>query len=167
MVFGWISGRSRQSGRLALHSPLQMRILVLEDYPPLGKVIEIGLRRIGHEAVRVDSVKAALAIEGEFELATMDVDLPDGRGTDVAARMIADGRLKRVVFFSATSDPELEERARSIGPFVEKAYGVEALVQVIQQLVPDGDAVALAQAVGAPGVGVRAAGRSGTRRRVR
>jgi DNA-binding response OmpR family regulator len=144
-----------------------MRILVLEDYPPLAKVIEIGLRRIGHEAVRVDSVKAALAIEGEFELATMDVDLPDGLGTDVAERMLVDGRVKQVVFFSATSDVKLEERARNIGPFVEKAYGVESLVQVIQQLVPDGDAVALAQAVGAPGVGVRAAGRSGTRRRVR
>lgn len=142
-----------------------MRILVLEDYPPLAKVIEIGLRRIGHEAVRVDSVRAALATEGEFELATMDVDLPDGRGMDAAEQMIREGRLRQVVFFSATSDAELEERARSIGPFVEKAYGVEALVQMIQQLVPDGEA--LAKAVGAPDIGVRASGRSGTRRRVR
>jgi CheY-like chemotaxis protein len=142
-----------------------VRILVLEDYPPLAKVIEIGLRRIGHETVRVDSVQRALELEEEFEIATMDVELPDGSGPDLAKRLMDEGRLHQVVFFSATNDAELEEKARNLGPFVEKAYGVEALVHVIQSFVPDGDA--LAKAVGAPDAVLRASGRSGTRRRVR
>lgn len=144
-----------------------VRILVLEDYPPLAKVIEIGLRRIGHDVVRVDSIQRALELDEEFELASMDVELPDGRGPDLAEKLMQEGRLHRVVFFSATNDAELEERARSLGPFVEKAFGVEALVHVIRSFVPDGDQSSLAKAVGAPDLAIRPAGRSGTRRRVR
>jgi DNA-binding response OmpR family regulator len=141
-------------------------VLVLEDYPPLAKVIEIGLRRIGHEAVRVENARQALAIEGEFELATMDLDLPDGKGVDVAQQLIDDGRLRRVVFFSATHDVALEARARNLGPFVDKSYGVEALLSVITKLLAMDDA--MAKAVGAPDTPTTGSRHtSGTRRRVR
>lgn len=143
-----------------------MRVLVLEDYPPLAKVIEIGLRRIGHEAVRVESVRAALAVEGEFELATMDLDLPDGKGVDVATQLLDDGRLRQVVFFSATHDPELAARARALGPFVDKSNGVEALLVAISKLLEVDEA--LAKAVGAPDTPSHGSRHSsGTRRRVR
>lgn len=143
-----------------------MRILVVDDYPPLAKVIAIGLRRAGHEVERAGSVRRALEIEGRLDVAVIDVDLPDGSGIDVAQTLLSTGRARRVVFFSATRDPEARLEALRLGPLVDKNAGVEALFEVVaaQPEVPD----QLARAVGAADeVLLRASGRSGTRKRVR
>src|SRR5688572_21742516 len=43
------------------------RVLVLEDYPPLAKVIAIALRRSGHDVERAGSIQRAKASDGAFD----------------------------------------------------------------------------------------------------
>jgi CheY-like chemotaxis protein len=140
------------------------RILVVEDYPPLAKVIAIGLGRRGHQVERVGSVQRALELIEGFDLAVVDIDLPDGDGVELAEQMIEDGRVGRVIFFSATREMELLVRALRVGPLLDKDRGVESLCELV-----DGELAepAMARAVGAPDTPQgRTSGRSGTRRKV-
>jgi DNA-binding response OmpR family regulator len=142
------------------------RILVVEDYPPLAKVIAIGLRRNGHLVERAGNVLRALETSGELDLVVVDIDLPDGSGIELATRLLEEGRTRRVVFFSATTDPELKTGALKLGPCVDKNDGVESLFTLIEEELDD--RAALAQAVGGLDAALlRASARSGTRRRVK
>jgi DNA-binding NtrC family response regulator len=62
-----------------------IRILVVEDDPPLNEVLCEELSRRGHApqgAASVHQALAALSAE-DFDVALLDLVLPDGRGTDV------------------------------------------------------------------------------------
>ena len=140
------------------------RILVVDDYPPLAKVIAIGLRRNGHEVERAGSQRRALEVEGLLDAAVIDVDLPDGNGIDVAATLLAEQRVGLVIFFSATRDTEARQRALALGPFVDKSTGVDPLLELVEDELAARASVA--KAVGAPDQVVSPTARSGTRRRV-
>jgi two-component system, OmpR family, KDP operon response regulator KdpE len=141
------------------------RILVIEDYPPLAKVIAIGLGRRQHQVARVGSAQRALEAEGGFDVAIADIDLPDGNGVETAEQLLDEGRVDRVVFFSATRDLDVHARALRLGPLLDKSQGVEALLDLVDEELRH---PAMAKVVGAPDAPVgRASGRSGTRRRVR
>ncbi len=133
------------------------RVLVVEDYPPLATVIAIGLRRLGHEVVRVGNVQRALATDGRFGCAVVDIDLPDGNGIDLADRLVAEGRAGVVVFFTATRDAAARERALAHGTLVDKTLGVEELARVVTEELAQ--RAELARAVGAPDAGSRASRR--------
>jgi DNA-binding response OmpR family regulator len=142
------------------------RILVIEDYPPLAKVIAIGLGRRGHQVERAGSARRALEIEGDLDCVVLDVDLPDGNGVDIAETLLNDGRTRLVVFFSATRDPEARQRALHLGPFIDKSDNVDSLFDLVDDELRN--RAALAMAVGAPDAALlRATARSGTRRKVR
>lgn len=142
------------------------RVLVIEDYPPLAKVLSIALRRAGFEAVRVGSVSRARHVEGKFDAVIADIDLPDGSGVDIVRDLRASGRAGVVVFYTACREaPELEA-AVVLGPIVGKDRPADDVVGiVIDELEARED---LARAVGdaEPG-GSKATQRSGMRRRVR
>jgi DNA-binding response OmpR family regulator len=141
------------------------RILVVEDYPPLAKVIAIGLRRNGHEVERAGSLHRTLELSGEHDLAILDLDLPDGSGIDLAEQLLELGRVRRIVFFSASHDPCAKLKALKLGPYIDKSETVDALFALVEdELANLGE---LAKAVGAPdAASLRATARSGTRRRV-
>jgi two-component system, OmpR family, KDP operon response regulator KdpE len=142
------------------------KILVVEDYPPLAKVIAIGLRRHGHEVDRAGTLRRALEMAGVHELAILDVDLPDGSGIDLAEELIDSERVRRVVFFSASREPDAKLRALKLGPYVDKNETVEALLALVEEELVD--LAALAKAVGAPDAALSSTtSRSGTRRKVR
>ncbi|MCA9593158.1 MAG: response regulator [Myxococcales bacterium] len=140
------------------------RVLVIEDYPPLAKVLAIALRRAGFEAVRVGSLTRARHVEGIFDAAIADIDLPDGSGVEVVRDLRSSGRVGVVVFYTANQDDADREAALAIGPIIEKDRPADEVVDVvIDELEVRED---LARAVGAPDP-VRPTQRSGTRRRIR
>ena len=62
-----------------------MRVLLVEDDPPLGSAVREHLRREGHAVdwvTRLDEADAALR-SVEFEMVLLDLYLPDGRGLDL------------------------------------------------------------------------------------
>lgn len=68
-----------------------MRLLLVEDETDLAAAIARGLRRRGHA---VDSAETALEAElrltsGDYDLAILDWNLPDGTGLDLCRRIVA------------------------------------------------------------------------------
>jgi DNA-binding response OmpR family regulator len=66
-----------------------MRLLIVEDEADLADAIARGLRRSGHAVdVAGTVVDAELRLaSGEYDLAVLDWNLPDGAGLDIAARI--------------------------------------------------------------------------------
>jgi DNA-binding response OmpR family regulator len=147
-------------------SGLARRILIVEDYPPLAKVIAIAAQRAGYAVERVGNVTRALEVRGRFDLAIVDLDLPDGLGTDLVQQLLDDGRLESAVFFSSTRDAGLRLMAARLGPVVDKEAGLEELMAVVQRRLDQGER--LARAIGdRDSAAVRRIGKSGARRIVR
>ncbi len=139
------------------------RILLVEDYPPLATVLGVALRRAGHCAMRLDRVAKALALKEGFAGAVLDIDLTDGSGVDLAERLIDEGRVDWVIFFTANRTPSVLERARTLGVLIDKAAGVRPLLAAVESAT-----AAAAKVVGAENATLtRTPGRSGTRKRVR
>ncbi len=65
--------------------PERLTLLVLEDDPGFGGVVEDALASWGHEVVRTASVAEARdrLRSGSFDVALLDLQLPDGSGLDV------------------------------------------------------------------------------------
>jgi DNA-binding response OmpR family regulator len=142
------------------------RVLVVEDHPPLATVVAIGLRRLGHEVVRVGSVERALSAEGLFDGAVVDIELPDGTGVELARELLDGDRVQTVIFYTATRDPALKVEALKLGPIVDKMGNLEDLLEITTAELQRVAARALAAGAG-EAVVTSPRARSGTRRRVR
>lgn len=81
-------------------------VLVLDDEEDLAQLIASALSEAGYEVTVVNTVAAAQAIlnQREFGVALLDMHLPDGTGTDVLRRLIADGSLTEVIVLTGNRD---------------------------------------------------------------
>jgi DNA-binding response OmpR family regulator len=112
-----------------------LRVVLVEDDPELARTVERVLSRYGHVTTVASSVAAAQALQGTFDCGILDIDLPDGSGVDVARRMLDGGQVGAVVFYSASTDPDVLEQARELGPFVTKADGTRELERALAETV--------------------------------
>lgn len=112
-----------------------LRVVLVEDDPELARTVERVLSRYGHVTTVAANVAAAQALQGNFDCGILDIDLPDGSGVDLAGRMLDGGQVGAVVFYSASSDPDVIAQAREIGPFVAKADGTRALERALAEAV--------------------------------
>lgn len=80
-----------------------MRILIVEDDPEMGRLIERGLHAEGYDVVAVDNgVDALIAINnGEFALAAIDVMLPQMSGFEICRRIRESGSTMPVLLLTA------------------------------------------------------------------
>ena len=142
-----------------------VRLLVAEDYPPLAKVIAIACQREGYEVERAGSKVRALAVPGAFDAAVIDLDLVDGRGTDLALALRREGRVGVVVFLASDSDHELCTAAARLGRVIQKESGVDELMACVRESLEH--VRQLAQAVGSEHSTIALVARSGLHKRVR
>lgn len=63
-----------------------MKILLLEDDPILGQAVEVLLRLEKYDVIWAKSIAEAEEIE-DYQLAVLDIGLPDGSGIDFAKRL--------------------------------------------------------------------------------
>jgi DNA-binding response OmpR family regulator len=112
-----------------------LKVLLVEDDPELARTVERVLSRYGHVTTLVASVAAAEALEGSFDCGILDIDLPDGSGVHLAGRMLDGGQIGAVVFYSASSDPDVVAQACELGPFVAKADGTRELERALADAV--------------------------------
>jgi two-component system OmpR family response regulator len=80
-----------------------MRILIVEDDPEMGRLIERGLRAEGYDTVAVDNGVDALieVAREEFALAAIDVMLPRMSGFEVCRRIRESGSTMPVLLLTA------------------------------------------------------------------
>ncbi len=91
-----------------------MKILVVEDSPPTRDLLRRALEEGGHQVALASrhSTGLRLATEGEFELAIVDVMLPDGSGVELCRTLRARGIHVPVLFLSAKG--EVEDRVAGL-----------------------------------------------------
>jgi DNA-binding response OmpR family regulator len=115
-----------------------LQILVVEDDPTLRRAIARALQRAGHEVVVAGRCGGARALSGAFDVAVLDLELPDGTGVDVAGELLALGRASGVVFFSGAADPSLLGRASRLGTVVAKSGNFDSLLAAVSAVPAHG-----------------------------
>lgn len=106
-------------------------MLIVEDDPMIRRAIARALRGAGHEVVAVERCGGARGLGRAFDVAVLDLELPDGTGVDVAGELLGLGTAEGVVFFSGAADPYLLVRAAQLGEVVTKSGDLGTLLEAV------------------------------------
>lgn len=85
-----------------------MKVLVLEDDPALGDLLDRALQEEGHAVVRAANLREGWARHAEAELLLLDRVLPDGDGLDLLRQLRAQGDRRPALCLTARD--RVEER---------------------------------------------------------
>jgi excisionase family DNA binding protein len=112
------------------------RILVVDDDPELRGTLEEVLSLHGQSAALAGSVREAerLFAEGRFDLAFLDVILPDGSGADVFRALRAADPGALVVLMTGFPDHPAVAEALALGPIMlmRKPFGAREVEDVLR-----------------------------------
>ncbi len=121
---------------------IEGKALLVEDETLVAMIAEELLMSIGYEPVCVDLGAAALdqLAQGGFNLAVIDVGLPDMRGDDLAARIRLAHPDLRVVLASGYDESELRRRftGDTLVAVLGKPYTERDLKEAIASISPPG-----------------------------
>ncbi len=110
---------------------LVVRILVVDDEPPIRKLLRTGLCTQGYEVVDVATGQAALdALAEKPDLMILDLGLPDIPGLDVLRILREGGSALPVVILSSRDDEGGKVKAFDLGAddYVTKPFSVNELL---------------------------------------
>lgn len=106
-------------------------MLIVEDDPMIRRAVTRALRGAGHEVVAVERCGGTRGLGRAFDVAVLDLELPDGTGVDVAGELLGLGTAEGVVFFSGAVDPTLLVRAAQLGEVVAKSGDLGTLLEAV------------------------------------
>jgi two-component system copper resistance phosphate regulon response regulator CusR len=119
-----------------------MRILVVEDDPKLGALLEQGLSEEEMQVERVaDGVEAlSAALAESYDLILLDYMIPRKSGVEVAIELRRAGRTTPILMLTARDAPEDLRRARDAGvnEIMGKPFRFGELLDRIQALALQG-----------------------------
>ncbi|MDB5296423.1 MAG: hypothetical protein JWO31_2406, partial [Phycisphaerales bacterium] len=92
------------------------RVLVVDDDELCRTALTRVLGHLGHPVDAAATVGEGLAVLGGQGCAILDLNLPDGVGTTILARVRAEGRPMRVAVASGTTDAALLAEAVRLKP---------------------------------------------------
>ena len=123
-----------------MHDALRpVRILIVDEEGGLTDVVRRALGLEGWVTDVATSGEAAFTTIGIFDpdIILLDMMLPDMRGTEVSARLRAEGVETPIVFLTGRSEHEDRMAAFAAGAddYVTKPFGLDALVATLQPLV--------------------------------
>ena len=107
------------------------RALIVEDDPVVARSIARRLLREGYTVSLAGTCRAARAAGGDFQIAILDLDLPDGSGADLADELLRLGAVRSLVFYTGSLDAAQRERAKLFGHVIDKAEDVELLLELL------------------------------------
>ena len=116
-----------------MSTPLE--ILVVEDEPETARVMLRVFRAAGYKPTLAFSCAAARNAAGPFKIAVLDIDLGDGDGVSLAIELLAESRVARVMFHTATRDEARQAQARAIGQVVSKSGDPQPLLRALEAAV--------------------------------
>jgi two-component system, cell cycle sensor histidine kinase and response regulator CckA len=109
-------------------------VLIVEDDPRVRRLIEIVLRRAGHDVVSVAGPRDALAAlnsQSDFNLVLTDIVMPEMNGYDLATEVRKIVPRTRVVFMSGFACDAVRQPIAD--PFLAKPFTIESLTNAVQQ----------------------------------
>jgi two-component system KDP operon response regulator KdpE len=107
-----------------------LKILVVDDEPPIRKLLRMGLTSQGYEVLEAPNGKAALELLAEKPaLAILDLGLPDMDGLDLLRRIRGRQEDLPIVVLSSRGDEAGKVAALDLGAddYVTKPFGMEEL----------------------------------------
>lgn len=111
--------------------PVKAKILVVEDETPVAMMMVFLLHRAGCEVETATSAEQAVRLvqAADFDLITLDIDLPGGNGFEIFARFkkLPCWQNTPVVFVSGNSTIENQQLALDLGAldFIEKPFEIQ------------------------------------------
>ncbi|HUZ34152.1 MAG TPA: response regulator transcription factor [Xanthobacteraceae bacterium] len=108
-----------------------LRVLVVDDEPPIRKLLRMGLSAHGYLTLEAPNVKAALDLLGESpDLIILDLGLPDADGHDLLRTIRARNESVPIVVLSSRSDEAGKVEALDLGAddYVTKPFGMDELL---------------------------------------
>jgi len=110
-------------------SPL--KVLVVDDEPPIRKLLRMGLSTQGYEILDAPNGKTALALlESRPDLVILDLGLPDIQGLELLAMIRARNDAVPIIVLSSRGDEAGKVRALDLGAddYLTKPFGMEELL---------------------------------------
>ena len=112
-----------------------LRVLVVDDEPPIRKLLRMGLGTQGYDVLEAPNGKAALELMGSKpDLVILDLGLPDMQGLDLLRQMRAQNESVPIVVLSSRGDEAAKVAALDLGAddYVTKPFGMEELLARIR-----------------------------------
>jgi two-component system KDP operon response regulator KdpE len=113
-----------------------LRVLVVDDEPPIRRFLRTGLTAQGYTVVEAELGLVALdmARRGGADLIVLDLGLPDLDGLEVIKRIRGAGLQTPIIVLSSRSDEAAKVAALDHGAddFVTKPFGIEELMARIR-----------------------------------
>ena len=116
-------------------SPAPLRILVIDDEPPIRKLLRMGLGTQGYEIFDAPNGKAALALlDNRPDLVILDLGLPDIQGHDLLRMIRARDESVPIVVLSSRGDETGKVQALDLGAddYITKPFGMDELLARIR-----------------------------------
>jgi len=108
-----------------------LKVLVVDDEPPIRKLLRMGLATQGYEIVEAGNGKAALELlEQKPDLVILDLGLPDIQGHELLRTMRARNEAVPIVVLSSRGDETGKVQALDLGAddYVTKPFGLDELL---------------------------------------
>jgi two-component system, OmpR family, KDP operon response regulator KdpE len=108
-----------------------LKVLIVDDEPPIRKLLRMGLSTQGYEILDAPNGKTALALlESKPDLVILDLGLPDMPGLDLLAAIRARNDAVPIVVLSSRGDEAGKVRALDLGAddYLTKPFGMEELL---------------------------------------
>jgi two-component system KDP operon response regulator KdpE len=108
-----------------------LKVLVVDDEPPIRKLLRMGLGTQGYQTIDAPNAKAALDLMAEApDLVILDLGLPDMQGLELLRKIRAQRDDLPVVVLSSRGDEAAKVEALDLGAddYVTKPFGMEELL---------------------------------------
>jgi two-component system, OmpR family, KDP operon response regulator KdpE len=111
-------------------SAAPLRVLVVDDEPPIRKLLRMGLNAHGYQILEAPNGKTALELLGQSpDLIILDLGLPDTRGLDLLRMIRARNEKVPVVVLSSRGGEAVKVQAHfGADDYVTKLFGMDELL---------------------------------------
>jgi len=112
-------------------SAAPLRVLVVDDEPPIRKLLRMGLSAQGYQILEAANGKAALDLLGQSpDLIILDLGLPDTQGHELLRMIRARNESVPIVVLSSRGDEAGKVQALDFGAddYVTKPFGMDELL---------------------------------------
>ena len=116
-------------------SSAPLKVLVIDDEPPIRKLLRMGLETQGYQIIDASNAKTALELMSEKpDLVILDLGLPDMQGLELLRQIRAAREDLPIVVLSSRGDEVAKVAALDQGAddYVTKPFGMEELLARIR-----------------------------------
>src|SRR5271156_4649724 len=109
----------------------QLRVLVIDDEPPIRRLLRIGLRARGYQTFEATNGKEALELlRKKPDLIILDLGLPDAQGHDLLQTIRVRNERVPIVVLSGRGDEAGKVKALDFGAddYITKPFGMNELI---------------------------------------